>query len=209
MSIARPASRSMSLLLLWLVAFLGCSSRADKGPTFPELKRTALQTADREQWRAKLKWSSDCEDGYRAGAETTPGLSFYPLTDGRSLLEVSCGTGAYQGSQVYFLLDDKRDASRPHGPIVFPNYEASGPDGTKLLAREDTEVTGTADFAAASQQLTVMNNYRGPGDCGSYAKYTFPDNRKAKLVLFRAKVVCDGQGFEHPEQWPVIPSSGT
>ena len=39
--------------------------------------------------------------------------------------------------------------------------------------REAKEITGLAEFDKAKHVLKVHNRYRGPGDCGSYAVYSF------------------------------------
>jgi hypothetical protein len=59
-------------------------------------------------------------------------------------------------------------------------------------------------FDAKTGQLSVLDKFRGPGDCGTLATYAVADGQ-ARLVALRAKVACDGQGAEAPEKWPEIP----
>jgi hypothetical protein len=156
--------------------------------------------ADRKAWRQIANWSGDCEEAYSAtNAGSSSGLRLHPLGGGKSLLEVICATGAYQGSQEYFVVGGADKAQ----PLKFVTYEASGPDGETLVKKDAMELTGLAEFDGARRELTVLNRYRGPGDCGSRAVYEIAPN-KTTLKEFRAKVQCDGEGAEHPEQWPVV-----
>jgi hypothetical protein len=86
--------------------------------------------------------------------------------------------------------------------IPLPTYEAGGSDGKTLIRKEEDEITGIPEFDGVNKVLTILNRYRGPGDCGSYAVYSFKSDR-AVLKEFRAKLDCDGTGAEHPEKWPV------
>jgi hypothetical protein len=87
--------------------------------------------------------------------------------------------------------------------LQLPTYEATGADGKNLVRKEEAEITGLPEFNNSAKTLTILNRYRGVGDCGSYATYAFEGDR-ALLKEFRAKLDCDGQGAEHPEQWSVI-----
>ncbi len=177
------------------------NTAADAG-AYP--KKTGLTHKERAAWREILKWPADCEDAFATTHNTQDdgfaGLEFYELSDRRYLVEVACAAGAYQGSQVYVLFDESKS---PHQTNVlsFQNYVAEDED--KLEKEETAELWGTATFDARSKQLTMLNKYRGPGDCGALAAYGFEDGTP-KLLEFRAKTKCDGRGAENPKQWKKV-----
>ena len=171
----------MRAIFAALLLIAGCQK-----PLAPELPAEN----DRAGWRKLLNWSADCEEGFQATASGRAGIQSFALSDNRKLVEVACAAGAYQGSQEYFLVH-----SSGVQPLTFRTIQ----DG-KL--RDTKELTGLATFDAASGLLKVHTKYRGPGDCGSYAVYTFSRD-SAQLKELREKSECDGEGAEHPEQWPL------
>jgi hypothetical protein len=185
--------RAVAVIALAITACTGAPGK---------LSRTGLKKSDRAAWRAMLKWSDDCESGFAVRDDDSAGLEFYSLGGRRSLVQVACAPGAYQGSQTYYLLDE-RTSPPAAKPIEFVTWDAAGPEGKTLVRRQTTELTGSAEFAPASRELTILNRYRGPGDCGSHAVYRIGSD-KAEVKEFRAKLECDGEGAEHPERWPKI-----
>ena len=171
----------MRVLLAALLLLSGC-----RKPAAVELP----PVENRAAWRPILNWSNDCEEAFQATASGRSGIQSFSLSEDRRLIEVACAAGAYQGSQEYFLL--RGSTARP---LKFAVVE----DG-KL--KEATEITGLAEFDPKAGVLKVHNRYRGPGDCGSYAVYTFADDG-ASVKELREKAECDGQGAENPEQWPL------
>ncbi len=164
-------------------------------------RRADLTREDRAAWRRRLAWPADCEDEFQATAlPAAAGLSIYPLAPGRSLVEVRCAWGAYQGSQMYYLYDETRQPRAE--PLSFEVRES--PDDRSLVKSETREVAGLPTFDPRSRELSVLDKFRGPGDCGTLATYRFVDGRP-RLVKLRAKVACDGRGAEEPERWPEIP----
>jgi hypothetical protein len=167
-------------------------------------KKTEPTIEDRRAWREILKWPDDCEDAHAAtfgaGDGQIVGLEFYELEEKKYLVEVLCASGAYQGSQVYAFLDETK--SPPAGKLLtFQTYESQEHD--KLDKIETQELTGLPTFDAKTKRLTVLNKFRGPGDCGSLATFGFADGA-AELKEFRAKTKCDGKGAGNPEQWKKI-----
>lgn len=148
-----------------------------------------------------LPWAEACEEGFSPADPAYGGLSFHELEPGRYLVQVDCGWGAYQGSQVYFFYDETR---RP--PLARPlTFEvASSPDGERLERRQAAELTGVPTFDQAGKELVLFSKSRGPGDCGILAKYRFQDGR-AVLRELRAKLSCDGRLADEPEKWEEIP----
>jgi len=128
------------------------------------------------------------------------GIEVYALSPGRSLVEVRCAWGAYQGSQVYYLFDETR---QPPGALPLTFEVRESPDDRSLVKSETREVWGLSTFDPKTGQLSVLNKFRGPGDCGTLATYGFAAG-EARLTALRAKTACDGQGGEEPEKWPEI-----
>ncbi|MBV8830324.1 MAG: DUF1176 domain-containing protein [Acidobacteriaceae bacterium] len=157
--------------------------------------------ADRAAWRKALGWSDECEQEFQAGPSGQRGVQFYDLGGSRTLAEVACSFGAYQGSEQYYLISGNERSHRVQA-LQMPTYEATGADGKTLVRKDETEITGLPEFNRSTKTLSILNRYRGPGDCGSYATYAFERDR-AVLKEFRAKLDCDGTGAEHPEKWPL------
>lgn len=171
----------MRIVLAGLLLITGC-----RQPAAVELP----PVENRNAWHGLLKWSNDCEEAFQATAPGRSGIQSFPLGDNRRLVEVACAAGAYQGSQEYFLLDGSKAQ-----PVKFTVVEDAN-------LREAVEITGLAEFDESARVLKVHNRYRGPGDCGSYAIYSFTD-AGAQVKELREKAECDGEGAEHPEQWPL------
>ena len=154
----------------------------------------------RKAWRRELNWPQSCEESFTPPDEKSGGITFHLLSGKRYLVRIVCTTGAYQGYQLYYSYDEGvvPAASKP---LTFMSYEATGESGTKLTRVETTEVWGLSEFDAKTRQLSVLNKFRGPGDCGIYATYAF-DKGDVQLREFRAKPACDGRSASQPEQWP-------
>ncbi|HEY3567520.1 MAG TPA: DUF1176 domain-containing protein [Thermoanaerobaculia bacterium] len=155
----------------------------------------------RAAWRAVLGWPDDCEQAFRQTAVEGEGIEVHPLGPARALVEVRCAWGAYQGSYLYYMYDQ---SSQPPatGPLDFEIRES--PDEGSLVPGKATEIEGLPAFDAKTGTLTVLDKFRGPGDCGTLAAYRF-DGGRPRLVALRAKAACDGQGAETPERWPEVP----
>jgi hypothetical protein len=208
-----------ALLLSLLLLSFACSSRTEPpappaaapapvaapvAQSAPSLKKTGLTRADRQAWQQALGWPADCEEAFQGSAPAdAAGIALYELAPGRSLVEVRCAWGAYQGSQVYYLYDETRQPASAL-PLTFEIRES--PDERSLVRGETREVWGLPTFDPKTGQLEVLNKFRGPGDCGTLSTYRFVEGRVI-LAKLRAKVACDGQGAETPETWPEIPLS--
>jgi len=163
-------------------------------------KNVQLTYEDRKTWRAVLKWSDDCEQAFDYPDKSYGGLEFYRLAEKRYLVEVVCTGGAYQGYQVYFFYDE---AKRPPTakPLTFESFESQ--DEKSLTKIQTSELWGLPTFDENTKELTVLNKFRGMGDCGILASYEFRDGQP-KLKELRAKLVCDGEGADAPEKWERI-----
>jgi hypothetical protein len=163
-------------------------------------KNVQLTYEDRKTWRAVLKWSDDCEQAFDYPDKSYGGLEFYRLAEKRYLVEVVCTGGAYQGYQVYFFYDE---AKRPPTAkaLTFESFESQ--DEKSLTKIQTSELWGLPTFDENTKELTVLNKFRGMGDCGILASYEFRDGQP-KLKELRAKLVCDGEGADAPEKWERI-----
>jgi hypothetical protein len=155
---------------------------------------------DRKTWRTVLKWSDDCEQAFDYPDKSYGGLEFYPLAEKQYLVEVLCTGGAYQGYQVYFFYDETKLPPAAN-PLTFDSFESQ--DEKSLTKIQTTELWGLPTFNENTKELTVLNKFRGIGDCGLLATYEFRDG-EPKLKELRAKLVCDGEGAETPEKWERI-----
>ncbi len=170
-------------------------------PAPPPAAKPAPLPSGRAAWRAVLGWPDDCEQAFRQTAVEGEGIEVHPLGPARALVEVRCAWGAYQGSYLYYMYDQ---SSQPPatGPLDFEIRES--PDEGSLVPGKATEIEGLPAFDAKTGTLTVLDKFRGPGDCGTLAAYRF-DGSRPRLVALRAKAACDGQGAETPERWPEVP----
>ncbi len=167
------------------------------------LKKVNLTYADRVAWRDVLKWPQDCEDSFKYADKSFAGLEFFELAANHYLVQVTCYLGAYQGASVFLLLDESHTPSDSK-LLTFANYEDSGAPGPdRLKKEEETQLTGTPEFDADTKQLRVINKFRGLGDCGFVATYSFSKQEPA-LVSLQAKLDCDGKA-SNPKEWKKIP----
>jgi hypothetical protein len=133
-------------------------------------------------------------------SKETAGLEFHQLADQQYLIEVTCTLGAYQGFQVYMYLDERQ--SPPVAKLLtFLTYESE--DDNKLEKKETEELWGLPEFNPGTKELTIVNKFRGPGDCGTLATYGFREGAP-ELRDLRAKLTCDGKGAENPQSWEKI-----
>jgi hypothetical protein len=161
-----------------------------------------LSYQDRLVWRKILNWSGDCEDAFDATmSKEHAGLLFHALKDREYLVEITCTLGAYQGFQNYAYLDLRGDW--PVARILsFPAYE-SEKEG-ELKKKETVELWGLSGFDPKTKRLTILNRFRGTGDCGTLTTFDFHDG-SPELVELRADLKCDGKGERDPQRWKRIP----
>ncbi len=213
---ACPRASSSLLLMVGLALLLATScgpqpSRTnapasnESGAAAPpsRLKKDHLTYADRVAWRAALKWPQDCEESFDDSDKSLAGLEFFELSAKHYLVQVTCDLGAYQGTYSFLLLDESRVPSASK-LLRFVNYEDSGEAGSIRLQKEETaQLAGLPEFDAATKELRVFDKFRGPGDCGVLATYSF-SNDQPTLALLQGKLECDGKGPFDPQQWKKI-----
>lgn len=189
--------------LTWLPAADRRSPAEQDGSNSPlELPKDNLTRKNREPWRRVLRWPDSCEEAFQYPDESFAGLRFYPLEPHTDLAEVTCSLGAYQGFQIYYLLDERRSSPTP-SLLTFQTYEAHGEEEKSLVRVSTSELWGTPTFDPRTKHLTVLNRFRGLGDCGWLATYNFLKGTPA-LLEFRAKLRCDGRGAGDPHAWKKV-----
>jgi hypothetical protein len=160
-------------------------------------RKTDLTYADRVAWRAQLKWPGDCEESFDYPDKSFAGLEFFELSPKHYLVQVTCTLGAYQGTFVFLLLDESRSPSASK-LLTFVVWQDSGKPN-RLQKRKATQLTGTPEFDGDKKLLRLTNKFRGMGDCGFLATYSFA-KEQPELVLLQAKLQCDGEAFD-PREW--------
>jgi hypothetical protein len=216
--VSSNARGGLFALAVSLLASLACAA----GPTVPAalqsnqngssstesvLKKDDLLYADRVAWRSRLNWPQDCESTFDYPDKSFAGVTFYELSRGsrgQNLVQVTCTLGSYQGTYVFMLLDESVSPSKTT-LLHFVAYEDSGEQGPGRLQNSDTtELTGTPEFDSTTKQLRVLDKFRGLGDCGLQATYSFSEGQP-ELTLLQGKLNCDGKVTSSPRQWKKLP----
>ncbi len=122
-------------------------------------------------------------------------IRFFPLAPGRYLVEFPCIRGAYNARNLYALYDETEKPPRAE-MLKFLTREPACCDidaaDPRLPARwAEADVVGGQKFDAASKQLFALVRGRALGDCGTWARYAFPNGRP-QLQEYWAKDSCDG-----------------
>lgn len=166
--------------------------------------------AARAQWRQALSWPSWCEDGYRTSfpdGDPDGGVDLRTLPDGRLLLVVGCGTGAYQGTSLLYDVQIPQSAPPTGRLLRVPTYDTAGIRSVRLKRVTQTHATGLLTHSADNTLLTVFTKFRGLGDCGVWVRYRVATAALVPLVV-RAKVRCDARPPFNPARWPRYPVAG-
>ena len=184
-----------TLLTVLAAAVLTSTATAASGPgTFPGTKTAR----DRVKWRKVLHWSNRCERDWRSSHAPSAGVVVFATDTSKWLVSVTCTLGAYQGTQVLYLVDR---ALNRIGPIPLHAYRDPG-NGRPRPVRE-TQILGTLDFRRGTSRLVVLDKFRGAGDCGILSVFRLQKNRFYPLAV-RAKIACDGKGPFDPFRWRLL-----
>jgi len=187
MGIRRVAALSLLLALL-LASLLSPTLRAQQ----PDPDRA-------KAWEGALHYPQACmDDAVRRHVQLQP--RYHALDAKRYLVEVGCTWAAYQGTEVFFLLDTS--GPQPSARLLeFSNYQDTGSGIEKVRA---AELPGDAEWDAKTRQLRIFEKFSGAGDCGLYQVYSIA-GEQPKLVTARAKIKCDGRAIRDPRPLPVLP----
>lgn len=161
---ARPASDVPAAPALPSIAFV----RPGGTPApFPAALRKALDKA------------SECGSVYEGGEGPLPSAEAHALGDGKTLVLLPCGSGAYNfSSRPYILAAGAR-------PVVaaFDSPPGMAPEGPPDLVN--------ASFDAHTGRLQSLAKGRGLGDCGSSETYVW-DGTSFRLIEQRVMPECRG-----------------
>ena len=124
--------------------------------------------------------------------------SSWPAGGGRRLVETQCALGASQGTSMLHLVGP---GARRVGPLALVTYRDPR-SGRPRVVRE-TVVLGTLAFSKGT--LTVLDKFRGIGDCGIYSVFRLARSRFVPVEA-RAKTACDGKSGGGPTRWPRLPT---
>jgi hypothetical protein len=179
--------------LIAALLFVLAGTAAAAGP-FPGTKTAK----DRAAWRGILHWPASCEKEWQTTSPDFAGVSTWAAGT-RKLVMVDCFLGAYQGTQMIYLVDSAKHAV---GPARLHIYIDTG--NGKPTLRYQTQILGVANFNPKTKRLTVFDKARGVGDCGFFSVYKLVGNTFVPVEA-RAKTKCDGKGA-NPATWPKLPT---
>ena len=158
---------------------------------------------DRSKLYTTLNWSKDCEESFRAGGsdpQKEAGITQYPLGSKQYLLQVTCGSYAYQSSFIYYFLDLNQKKANL---IDFKTVDLD--ENSKPIVTKTSEVAGEPSFNLG--KLTIFSKARGAGGCGSQIVYGFKEGQ-SYIIEVRARscdVPMDKAGkFTDPANWPIL-----
>jgi Protein of unknown function (DUF1176) len=168
----------------------------------PQLKKTHLSRADREQWNQVLKIPKDCEESFSntmSEAGDYSGLEFYHISGREYLVFVECYPGAYQPGGVLYLLQERQ--TRNAKLLKLEGFDSEDRDGNALPYSVIDGLT-FVDLKRAS--LEILSKSRGMGDCGRFMRYAYRQGRFL-LVEFREQGCrLEGDpGSTDYHHWPV------
>ena len=111
--------------------------------------------------------------------------------------EADSQQGTYQGQQRYYFVEGGRAEK-----LVFP---VMVPDEKKRWSRKSTEVLlGLPGVDVKKQRLTMLEKFRGPGDCGIFTTWSLAGQHPI-LVECRANLDCDADPPRLAPDWPRVP----
>ncbi|KAM3101609.1 DUF1176 domain-containing protein [Phormidesmis sp. 146-12] len=125
--------------------------------------------------------------------------SFLRVGNQKYIVQIMCNFGAYQGAYEYYLLSESAGQTQSK-PL---NLLKIGERGEKLV---DNTLVGYPTYDSSKKELTVFTKSRGIGDCGSFGRYQFENDRFVAQEI-RIKSECDGKYVEPEKYQKVYPSS--
>ncbi len=172
--------------------------------------------AMRKSWYERLKWPAACEKEYQE--QYTPdgppggagkygyGVDIYKLKGNWRLAVVTCSFALYQGSFVALSFEQGR--YKPGQLLTLTDYERD--QSGKVTPATDRERTGLPTFHPASRTLTVLDEGRGLGDCGSLVTFAFKGGQ-AVVTDARAQYCFDDPKkiIADPKKWPKVEVTST
>ena len=122
-----------------------------------------------------------CED------EDNPAIAAHRLAASLLLVAVQCWRGAYQSSDIHFLVSE---GPRPQvRPASFPRPRKPSPDARP--ERYDDAILTTSDVDAATGRVAHYAKGRGIGDCGEVAEWQW-DGSQFRPIRLEVMPTCRG-----------------
>ena len=144
-----------------------------------QLQLPALSIEDRDQWYNILRWDNEGEELLQERLDNTSGITFYPIDNGKYLIEILLGIHAYQESYCYYLIEFLPTTFTWKAlSFVSPIFPYDTPDYTVDI---DEVLCGHIDFNLEDKKLSVYTKFRGLGD-GKECIYKIYDNGNTELV---------------------------
>ncbi len=122
-----------------------------------------------------------CED------EDNPAIAAHRLAERLLLVAVQCWRGAYQSSDIHFLVSE--GAVPQVRPASFPRPRKPSPDARP--EPHDDAILTTSDVDAATGRVAHFAKGRGIGDCGEVAEWQW-DGERFRPVRFDVMPTCRG-----------------
>jgi Protein of unknown function (DUF1176) len=116
----------------------------------------------------------------------------FPLGEGRALVGVPCGGGAYNFAIDYFVVEAGDPARARPAAFPQPGDEAAGQAATNTLFGSYVD--------APSARISFFSRGRGVGDCGSRGIYAWTGEEFA-VVSYAAMHACRGVPDDF---WPIL-----
>ena len=154
----------------------------------PDTHAAERAFAERTAWRARLHWSTECDEGFPPDAGEV-GVEETELGGGRSLVRVSCERGGYNFGMSWFWVERARGHERVRA-LSFPTYEVPNEQTTRAIT--SPILRGIDELDVAKREIRVWRKFRGVGDCGLTAVYGV-EGGKVRVRDIRAKLACDGE----------------
>jgi len=196
----RESQLRIGASLLALTAVLALAGLAPAGGA--HAARSSAAGRSRAAWRRVIGWPASCESGWRESGLGGPGVTVVAVA-GEELAIVECYFGAYQGTQLLYVLKDGRKLA---GPLTALTYDIQA--GGRLTPTVATQILGLLSFNPHTRSLTVFDLLRGLGDCGLYSTFHLSGIRLVPTSV-RARPTCAGGASAggasvSPSRWPRV-----
>ena len=156
-------------------------------------------------WRRACDTYRDYETGEEVYDPVAPGEGSWArgtfevaeISDGQSLVAVTCDFGAYQGGYAFVRITGN-DVELLTAPLLDEGGQPSGPT---------YGIFGTPDLTEASAGiLRTFAKARGLGDCGVYVEYAMGEGDSLSVQEVRQRECGDDipDPFPAPSDWPVV-----
>lgn len=153
-------------------------------PALPEIRLAPRATGDTPQIDdariVRLRADTGCAINDVGGPDEYTAVA---LEDGKTLVLLACGSGAYNVTWIPFVAQTGRGGQIEIAPALFDAPWATGDGGRAELIN--------AEWNGGTRTITDLSLGRGIGDCGSRAAYGW-DGRRFRLLRQSVMGECRG-----------------